>query len=264
MKLMINYDYKNSSHPERVPFTSGYLLEQALGKYFEITHDEAELVFNMVPLNPSHPFVKGEVTFIYDNESKFNEEADWVYYSTEKKLDLPNSSLLMDATIPEYRYYPTEFRYEVGFLGRQYVRERAKVIDILDRNFRILNGAMELGEPSARKLSECKLLIIIDDYNEMGMNMDWIDRRIFTFGNIRPILVPFNKDYLMIGKPNEDYIAYHNHDEMVEKIRHYLSHMGEAERIGNNLKEKLKAHTYDERAKQIRDKYEYFLNRNTR
>lgn len=263
MKLLMNYDYKNVSHPERVPFTSGHLLEEALKEYFDVVREgEADIVFNTVPYHPTHPFIKGPITFIYDNDSLHHNEADWIYYSTEKKLRFPNSSLLLDATIPDYKYYKSEFKYDVGFLGRQLVRERLKVLELLDPHFKMLNGSIELGKPSAKLLSQCKLLLIIDDYNEMGMNMNWIDRRIFTFGNIRPLLIPFNIDYLLIGTPEVDYITYTNHDELIEKARYYLNHMDKAEKIGQNLQVKLKEHSYHARAKEIYDKFNSIYNRN--
>lgn len=79
-----------------------------------------------------------------------------------------------------------------------------------------------------------------------------IERRTFTFGNVRPILVHMNRDYMSVGDPYLDYIPYTDEASLISQIDYYLANDKEREQIGNNMILNLKEnHTNQIRAKTV-------------
>lgn len=269
--LLMIYDYEMPPHQIRIAHSSAFLLEQALKEYFnvfrinEISPQEVDLVFNTLPITTKGGagediFTRGKMTAFWTPSplegigEQYFKDCDIIFHAIPSwHVKHPKESvILLDATDPMYHEYPVEKKYDIGFLGSEIEATRINLLNKIDEKYNLLRGSMSLGTESAKALSACKLVLSIQDW-------DWhnagIERRIFTFGNVRPILIRDNKDYRYIGEPYIDYIPYKSDEECLHQINYYLEHSEEAEKIGNNLKEKLKSHTFADRAKTIHNTY---------
>lgn len=278
-KLLISYDYDMWPHSDRVVHSMGYLIHQAFKEYFdvykrgEIDPMSADLVFNQPPFKlyggtGNEIFVKGKKTFLYDSVSVENisyqyfNQSDHIYYpqpSDKEYYPKEKSSLLLGSVNSEYHYYKDEkMEYDIGFLGSEVDCWRKNLLNEVERNFKMLRstfGRFQLGEESARALSRCRIVLSIkDSYKPQNKG---IEHRLFSFGNIRPIAVHYNSDYDVIGKPDVDFIPYENDSSLIEKVKYYLEHQDELEKIGINLKRKLKKYTLPIFVRQV---YNDFLN----
>ena len=272
--MVYNYDYPMEPFPERIPYSSAYQLEQSLKKHFNVYHrgeiENPDFAFNTLP-KADQPFgadlVEGKVTSFWTTSplegiyKEYHDRCTVNFYSAPSLKDKfpPNSELLLDFLDPHYQFHPCQFEYDVGFLGNEYgvAAHRIDFLAGLEKHFKVLRGAAaSLGEESAKLLSKCKLVISIQDYHDQGFG---IERRIYTFGNVRPIMVHYNDDYNAVGKPFTHYIPYGSLEEAIELIKEYtgdIDKVTKREEIGQNLKDKLKSeHTVEHRAKQIYDTY---------
>lgn len=266
--MVFNYDYEMAPYQERIPYSSAFQLEQSLKKYFDVYRRgeilAPDFAFNTLPRvqhPPGDDFVDGKVSSFWTTsplegicEEYFSRSTVNFYSAPSLKKRFPeNSVMLLDFVDPHYTYKPQEFAYDIGFLGSEMESHRQEFLNELQKNFRLLRGATDLGKKSAEALSQCKLVISIQDYHNQGFG---VERRIFTFGNVRPILIHYNDDYLAIGKPFEHYIPYGSREEAIILIQKYLKEESERERIGENLKRVLlEKHQADHRAKLIYDTY---------
>lgn len=267
--LLMVFDHSLYPHTTRLPFSPSYLLEQALSEYFDVKDKgdpkDFDLVFNSLPIlredkGGESMFKKGKKTFFWSSNSlerdyaEYFDISDHVFYSVpshKDKFPKGKSSLLLHGVDAEnYHYIPSEFKYDIGFLGSEVEAYRINLLNRLQNEFKLLRGqALGLGVPSAVLLSQCKLVLSIDDYHERKAGIEY---RLFSHGNVRPILMHFNPDLLHIGFPHIHYIHYDGENELIEIAKYYLNHMDEAEEIGANMQKKLKEHhTYKNRAKQI-------------
>jgi hypothetical protein len=271
-KLLYIYDYEMPPHQVRIPRSSPYQLEQALKEFFdvyrdkEINVDQVDLVFNTLPITTGggtgyDMFTKGPMTAFWTTSplegigQKYFDDCDIIFNSIPSwanKMPPDKTVTLLDAADPEYKEYPSEKIYDVGFLGSVVEGTRVDLLNKIDSEFKLLKGSKGLGEESARALSQCQLVLSIQDWNWHNAG---IERRLFTFGNIRPILVRDNEDYRIIGQSGVDYIPYVNDDDCLKQLHKYLDPNVDIEIIGNNLKEILKHHTFRDRAKTVYEAY---------
>lgn len=272
--LLINYDYQLYPHTERREFAPPYLLQQALSAFFDvyerdqIDYKQADVVFNTLPI-VSHGgagqdlFLTGKITFWWDLtplEKIWTENfdsSDYVFYtvpSYASKYPKEKSEVMLPA-IDDKHYFriSCDMVYDVGFLGSEVVAWRINLLNELQKDFSVLRGQTGLGIPSSTLLSQCKMVLSIDDYHEKKAG---VEQRTFTFGNIRPILVPYNPDYELVGRPFYHYLPYQNVEELKKRISYYLMHAYDRESIGRNMLRRLAlAHTYAKRAKQVFNAY---------
>jgi len=273
-KLLMIYDYEMPPHQKRVKHSSPYLLEQALKEYFdmyrvgEIEPMQADMVLNTPPLKTlggmgNDLFALGPITgywttsplegigeeYFKDCDILFNAIPSW-----EHKLPKGKAVTLLDAVDPAYHEYEDTFDFEVGFLGSEIEGTRIDLLNRIAERFSLLRGHTDLGERSARALSRCKIVLSIQDWNWHGAG---IERRFFTFGNIRPILIHNTPDFALAGfQEDVHYLGYNSPDECLEKIAEYLRVPGTLEMVGNQLKRKLRAeHMFSNRAKTVYDAY---------
>lgn len=270
-KLLMVYDYEMPPHEKRVKHSSPYLLEQALRAYFdvyrvgEIEPLQADLAFNTLPIYTRggagyDMFTPGKLTTFWTTSplegicKEYFEYCDFTFYSIPSwKNEFPEGSvLLLDAGDPEYKEYPSEKLWDVGFLGSEIEATRVNLLNKIGEEFNLLRGGIDLGEKSARALSQCSIVLSIQDWHHHGAGLE---RRIFTFGNVRPILVRYNRDYDYVGERYHDYIPYGSDEDCLKQIKIALQNMDITEEIGKNMKETLKKHTWDDRAKTVYNTY---------
>ena len=68
------------------------------------------------------------------------------------------------------------------------------------------------------------------------------------------LLSNFQSDFLDLFEPDEDFVYYESYEDLMEKVRYYVTHDDTRERIARNGYEKVKElHTYDHRVKEILD-----------
>jgi len=264
-KMIFNYDYDLPPFPERRENSVPFLLQQACGEYFdvyergEIPREEADVIFNTLPL-PHNGFLEGKVTMYWDTVplekiwKEYFDRSQAIFYvvpSYQSFYPRDKSHLLLPAINENYRYFPSDFAYDVGFLGSEVEAWRINLLDELEKHFKLLRGATEIGVPSAKLLSKCRLVLSVQDYHEKKVGIEY---RLFTFGNVRPILVHFNLDYKHVGEPYVHYIPYSNKDDIIGQIDYYLKRKKKRETVGENLKKRLaQHHTYEKRAKKVYD-----------
>lgn len=214
-RLLFNYDYDMTPYSHRQPWSPAFQLQEALREYF----DRSDVVFFNTP--------------------SFADE-----YPKDKRV------LLMEA-VDTWGYYrqPADLDFDLGFLGSEAMGYRINLLNMLSNRYNMLRGQMEMGPTSSRELSRCKLVLSIQDYWEKNA---YIERRTYTFGNVRPLLIHMNDDYLAVGAPHIDYIPYTDEASLISQIDHYLAHYKEREQIGNNMILNLKEnHTNQIRAKTV-------------
>lgn len=273
--MLYNYEYTMAPWESRKADSFTFQLEDALSEFFTVVHrgdarpPDVDVVLNTVPLSrvgsndKSDLFLSGQKTYFWNPiplEGMFEELVDRcdkmfcnVPSMTTKYGD--KGVTLLSAVNPNYQYHQSEFEYDIGFLGSEIEMDRIFFLDQLDREFKLLRGAASgLGKPSAELLSKCKLVLSIEDYYDRFAG---IEHRLWTFGNVRPILVRWNPDYDIVGKDKEHYIGYTNEGDAIDKIHYYLEHMNEAEKIFKNLKAEFDAkHQWKHRAEQV---YKVFM-----
>ena len=261
--MIFNYDYAMPPYPERREYSVPHFLQIACKEYFDVYERgelpvaKADVVFNTLPL-PHNGFIEGKLTMYWDTTplenilGEYFDGSNVVFYTIPSYDSLypeGKSTLLLQACNEHYRYFPSDFEYDVGFLGSEIESWRINLLDAVDKKFKLLRGSTDFGVPSAKLLSKCKLVLSIQDYHEKNAGIEY---RTFTFGNIRPILVHYNYDYRHIGKPHKHYIPYSNESDLIKWIEYYLKNGKKREKIGENLKIELKKrHTYGHRAKQV-------------
>jgi hypothetical protein len=267
--MLVVYDYEMSPWQERIKYSMPFLMKEALKEFFDVytlaekRENEVDCVFNTLPMGKDNQFFRiGKVTMFWNSiplEGEFYSEAeksDIIFCAspsfTPKYGD--KGVTLMQGVNPHYNYVPSEFEYDIGFLGSEIEASRIDFLNKLSEHFKLLRGSTELGARSSELLSKCKLVLSIEDYYEREMG---IEHRFFTFGNIRPILMFNTRDFKKMGfKEGEHYIGYSNVESCIDKVNYYLKHMEKAEQIGQNL-QKLFAekHTYHDRAKKVYETY---------
>jgi hypothetical protein len=268
--LLVCYDYQMAPWEHRVPYSSTFLLHQALRSYFDVftigekNERDVDVVFNMLPLGQNdNAFRKGKLTFFWNptplegGQEGLGLKSDVVFVASHLDAQKAKQTTyaLYPGLNPHYQIFPQELIYDVGFLGSTMKASRVNFLAGLRERFTSFEGAASsLGEASARRLSETKLVLSIQDYD---MQKKGIENRFWSFGNVRPILMYRTEDLKLAGfKEDEHFIGYQNADECYEKIEYYLQHMDKAEEIWMNLRKELALHhTYNDRAKQIWEVY---------
>jgi hypothetical protein len=272
-KLIYVYDYLMEPWNHRKFCSPTFLLECALKEFFKVYHvgeieeKDADFVFNTQPVykpRGEDELIRGRKTAFWNQvplEGLFDhyvDQVDILFHSVPGFLGREEykgkDQLLLAGVNPHYNYTPQEFKYDVGFLGSEAVGERVNLLNEVAKNFTLLRGAAEnLGGPSAKLLSQCKLVLSVEDYYNQGAG---IEHRIWTFGNVRPILMRWNPDLNVIGAKNRLFISYGSVEGLITQIKYYLEHMDEAEAIGKNLQQEFQDHhTYQHRAKQVYDAF---------
>ncbi len=268
--MLVVYDYEASPWQSRVKYSMPFLMHQALKEYFDVytldekNENEVDCVFNTLPMGDDEKFFKkGKFTMFWNSvplegpHYKQTDLCDLVFCAVpaitprygDRGVDL------MQGVNPYYNYIPSEFEYDVGFLGSEREASRINMLNELEKHCKLLRGSTTLGEETSKLLSKCRLVLSIEDYFDREIG---IEHRFFTFGNIRPILMFHTIDFERVGfKEGVHYIGYRDGaDGCLPKIDYYLKHMDEAEQIGKNLQELfVKEHTYHHRAKKIYEEY---------
>lgn len=268
--LLFNYDYAMTPYSHRQPWSPAFQLQEALREYFdvyrrdEINLSSADFVFNAPPIVAEGGqgidlFLKGKKTAWWDVlplehiDRQYFDRCDVVFYNTPSFADEypQNKRVLLMEAVDTWGYYrqPATLDYDLGFLGSEVVGYRIDLLNLLSKKYKMLRGQMEMGPISSRELSRCKLVLSIQDYWEKNA---YIERRTFTFGNVRPILIHMNRDYMSVGDPYLDYIPYTDEASLISQIDYYLANDKEREQIGNNMILNLKEnHTNQIRAKTV-------------
>ena len=267
--MLVVYDYEMSPWQGRIKYSVPFLMKEALKEFFDVytldekNENEVDCVFNTLPMGQDDQFFRiGKITMFWNLCPLENglyreaEKSDIVFCAAPSFTPRYGGKgiTLLHGVNPYYNYIPSEFEYDVVFLGSEIEASRINFLNELGKHCKLLRGQTTLGEESSKLLSKGRLVLSIEDYKDREMG---IEHRFFTFGNVRPILMFNTRDFQMAGfKEGEHYIGYEYVEDCIKKIDYYLKHMEEAEQIGRNLQKLFtEKHTYHDKAKAVYEAY---------
>ena len=260
-KVLINYNYTDT------PLSCGNMLESAMRRrsdlevyrYGEISPENVDLVFNT---EAKYPRPHGKLTAWWDIEAcsyRVNDEfrsdivlAPYTYALNEYPK---NTYFFPFANSPEFTNIPSEFEYDLMFIGREDINRNRRV-DLLnwlqkqDLNFFRGNGYPR-GYEVSKQLSKSKILLQCS--GDAGGVME---TRFFEIGPINLLATDIHDgnrtDMEWAGIPDWHYISYESQEELLSKVKHYATHDRDREEMLARARSNYtKNHTYDVRVRQL-------------
>jgi len=232
MNILINYLY------EHYPFTTASYFEMAAKEYPEVcifrsdNYDpkKIDLVLNVEPVGeiikiPGVPSVYYEIDnhIIAGHDRHFYDQVDMVLLAQEVNREFYseyNTEILPLGCWPKlHKRYPDEKeKYDIGFIGNDTYPRRRKLLEVLDKNFKLLRATSKPGEEYSRLLNQCKLTF------NCSMQQD-VNMRFFeAVASGRMLITDFMEEQLIFGNPKVHYDVYNNDAQLVDKVRYYLDH----------------------------------------
>jgi hypothetical protein len=142
-------------------------------------------------------------------------------------------------------------KYDVSFVGHVNSKNRIDALDRLFSEFPNFYFGQQLFENAARKFAETKVCFNIAMTNDVNMR----NFEIMATGSF--LLTSYLPDFEDLGLiDGEHLVLYRNLDEMVDKVRYYLAHDDEREKIAQAGYEQVIAkHTIQHRVSAILEQY---------
>lgn len=260
MNILINYLY------EYYPFTTASYLEDAINatkgcKAFRSDNfnpDEIDFVLNVEPVPhiikiPGKPCLYYEIDnhVIIGNDRHFYKDVDLLLLAQPKFIGFYSefkTAILPLAADPKcHKRYSDEIQeYDIGFIGNDTYPHRHRLLEILDKNFKLLWTTTEPREPYGRAYNKCKMIFNCSMDNDINM-------RFFEGIACGRLLI---SDYL----PEQDefasdgihYASYKNTEELIERVKFYLKNDDQREKIAKLGMDHIhKEHNYKNRINQI-------------
>ena len=260
MNILINYLY------EHYPFTTASYFEMAIRRTRGLfcfrnnnfDPENIDLVLNIEPVNniikiPGVPSVYYEIDnhIIKGNDKHFYKEVDLVLLAQDLNREFYQDykhDILPLACYPKlHKRYPDEKQfYDIGFIGNHTYPYRRKLLEMLKQNFTVFCGTTAPGEKYSRVLNQCKLTF------NCSMQQD-VNMRFFEAISSGRLLLT---DYLPVqdqfATKFKHYIAYRGEKGLIAKVKYYLKHEKERERIAKaGMIHIQQNHNYDIRLKQL-------------
>jgi len=213
-------------------------------------------------LGPEYRYKKAtEMNYVFFNQKRFMPEFS-EYILQHKILNKPKYwQFLPHAVEPlAYPHFEIIKKYDVAFIGHlqdQINYNGFTRVDMLDRAFKVAPNfffgtrnisrpGVNMFEDAARKFCMSKIVLNISIKDDLNMRLfESMATGSFLLTNWLPTLGDLFED----GK---HLVTYKTLDEMEEKIKYYLSHDEEREKIAQaGQKEVLEKHTYSHRIQTI-------------
>lgn len=208
--------------------------------------------------------------YVFFNQKHFAQEYTGVDYISEAGLKNKDQyvAYLPHAGEPTvYKHFNTLKKYDICFIGHlQDVKNPNGFsrVDMLDRAFKEfpnfyfgtrnpIDPAKNIFEDAAKRFCESKIVLNISIGNDLNM-------RFFEALNTGSFLLTNKIDELKSAKTygfedGKHYVSYNSLDELVEKVKYYLSHDKEREQIAKTgYEQALKTGTYKSRIEKIMEK----------
>jgi spore maturation protein CgeB len=260
MKVFINYVYGY------IPYTTAYYIERAFArvKGVEVCRlgendpGKVDLIVNIMPMkalitSPGIPSCYWEIDchVVQGRNKEIYEATDRVYIAQKEFLDYypaKKTSYLPLACDPQlfHRFYEEPQKYDIGFIGNTNYPERRTLLQQLGTRFELLSAESKPGAPYSRLISSCKMGFNRSLFRDLNM-------RFFEVMSCGRLLLT---DYLPaqddIAKIGVHYDIYKDWRDLEAKVKFYLTHEKERERIASQGSLWIKTHhTYEHRVLKI-------------
>ena len=196
----------------------------------EISEAETDVAFNTLPRGD---IAGGRLTAWWDIEAcnyqcpeYFGMDMVLVPYNA-RGADYPHDGrtfFFPFATEPqEFRYWPSQIRYDLGFVGREDGNrtKRVALLNQLAKEKKLIllrTNRVERGEPVSRLLSEAQ--VVLQCSGDAGDGV--METRFFECGLIAPLAADITEvnqtDMEWAAVPDEQFLAYRTKEELVEKL----------------------------------------------
>lgn len=204
---------------------------------------------------PGHPLIywASDTHLGYEYRLNCARQADIVFCAQKKAVDAFKSEKVNATWLPhaiEPEAYPklnlASKKYDVCFVGHVNSGNRIDALDKVFKAFPNFYYGQQLFENAARKYAESRVVFNISMNDDLNM-------RVFEVLGSGSLLVTDKVNSIdELFKDGVHLITYMSVDEAVDKIRYYLRHDEEREKIAlNGYNEVMKNHTFDKRIDEI-------------
>lgn len=198
----------------------------------------------------------------FNQKQAMQEFAQWIKFKSIDKLKIKDWHFLPHAADPKaYPHFEILKKYDVSFIG--HIQDIVNYngftrIDMLDRVFKEfpnfffgtrtpIDPAKNMFEDASKRFCESRIVLNVSIKDDLNMRLfEILSSGSFQLTNWLPTLED-------IGLKDGIHLAtYKTLDEMVEKIKYYLGHEEEREKIAQTGHEEfMKKHTYQHRIETI-------------
>jgi hypothetical protein len=260
MKILINYKY------EYYPFTTASYFEmaaKALGhQMFRTTDDfnpaEIDFVLNVETCDkiirlPNVPCLYYEIDnhIIEGRHRHFYDLVDLVLIAQPRFLEYYTdykTAIIPLACWPDVHkpFYDESIIYDIGFIGNDTYPYRRRLLEVLEKNFRVLRTTSKPGEPYSRLLNQCKLTF------NCAMRSD-VNMRFFeAIASGRLLLTDYLPEQDSFATVGDHYVCYKDEENLIENVNYYLEHTKAREEIAHRgVLHMHKNHSYLNRLNEI-------------
>lgn len=223
----------------------------------ELVDDKADLVFNIDGM-PHVDRLPGARYFFWDcdsfmhepNESTLAFDKVFIGGSPEDLERYPEGTVYIPhAFDPEFhKPHDVKKEFDIVMVGRKdetYAKRNRLVKSLRDEGFSVYHEEVPFGHPYAEAMSRGKIIL------NMTLGEKNIPIRFFEGMAIGCLFENYNDNLDSLAVEGKHYVGY-THENIVDKIRHYLRHESERVRMAKKARiHALKYHTYQHRAKEI-------------
>lgn len=264
MNILFNFDWG------AYPYTTASYFYDAAKEIKGITpvlpHEDKckriDFIFNIMPFEQILAF-PGVPSCYYEIDNHLIQGRKTHYYQLVDKVFVAQRHFLHLYDMSKTYYLPLacdpnkhrpflsrETDYDIGFIGNASYPDRSILLEILKCHFKVLITNTDPGYDYSWELSRCKF-----SFNR-SMDKD-VNMRFFEAIAIGKLLF---SDYLPaqaeLAESGKHYIAYKNAQDLVSKVKYYLSHYDEAKKIaacGSSFVRQ--NHTYKDRLLRVLAKF---------
>jgi len=142
-----------------------------------------------------------------------------------------------------HKRYPEEKQiYDIGLLGNDTYPYRKMLLELLEKDFKVLRGQAKPGEEYSRKHNQCKILF------NCSMDKD-VNMRFYEAMSCGRLLIT---DHLEaqddIAIDGAHYISFKNEDDLIAKVKFNLKNPNEREKIAKQGMDHIQEnHNYNRR-----------------
>lgn len=260
MNILLNYQYQH------YPFTTASYFEMAIkeSKDHELFRNDSynpediDLVINVEPVDDIIK-IDGVPSVYYEIDNHVIRGADRHFYDKVDLILLAQNNFksfyedyktayLPLACWPKlHKRYPEEEQiYDIGLLGNDTYPYRKMLLEMLEKEFKVLRGQADPGEPYSRKLNQCKMLF------NCSMDKDVNMRFYEAISCGRLLLTDHLEAQDDIAIEGVHYVAFKDQYDLIEKVRYYLEHEGERGNIAKQGMEHIQEnHNYNIRLDEL-------------
>ena len=190
----------------------------------------------------------------YDYRLSMAKKADFVFCAQKRAVeDFKRDGIANPIWLPhavEPRAYPkyelASHKYDVCFVGNVNSANRLNALDRLFKEFPNFYFGKRLFEDAARKFAESKIVFNISMLDDINMRTF---EAMATGSMLVTNWIPTIEEHF---KDGEHLVLYRSEEEMIDKIRYFLAHDDERERIARaGYEEVLAKHTIKHRVDRI-------------